>query len=112
MLKDIPESIINISEIISKIENFQLKRDVLLPAFDIPKEFIDPADQEDGGKRGENALIRHLTYEGARKRYTEITDTIKERLDFELETIAKTGYPGYFIVQDFTSLKPRRWEYR
>ncbi|MGC4020825.1 MAG: hypothetical protein QM734_02210 [Cyclobacteriaceae bacterium] len=27
-----------------------------------------------------------------------------ERLDFELETIKKTGYPGYFlIVQDFTS---------
>ena len=46
-----------------------------------------------------------MTYEGAKKRYAEITEEIKkERLDFELETIAKTGYPGYFlIVQDFTS---------
>ena len=61
-------------------------------------------DEKDGGKRGENAYLRHLTYEGAKKRYTEITDEIKERLDFELETIAKTGYPGYFlIVQDFTT---------
>ncbi len=36
------------------------------------------------------------------KKYEEITDDIKERLDFELDIIAKTGYPGYFlIVQDF-----------
>ncbi|MGE8381101.1 MAG: DNA polymerase III subunit alpha, partial [Sphingobacterium sp.] len=36
------------------------------------------------------------------KRYEEITDDIRERLDFELATIEKTGYPGYFlIVQDF-----------
>ena len=57
---------------------------------------------KDGGKRGENAYLRHLTYEGAKKKYGEITDEIAERLDFELEVIAKTGYPGYFlIVQDF-----------
>jgi DNA polymerase-3 subunit alpha len=43
-----------------------------------------------------------LTYEGAKKRYGEITDALRERLDFELATIVKTGYPGYFlIVQDF-----------
>ena len=57
---------------------------------------------KDGGKRGENAYLRHLTYEGAKRKYGEITDEIAERLDFELEVIAKTGYPGYFlIVQDF-----------
>ncbi|MGB0915433.1 MAG: DNA polymerase III subunit alpha, partial [Crocinitomicaceae bacterium] len=44
----------------------------------------------------------HLTYEGAKMRYGEITEEIKERLDFELATIERTGYPGYFlIVQDF-----------
>jgi DNA polymerase-3 subunit alpha len=76
----------------------------LLPKFDIPEQFIDSKDDEDGGKRGENAFLRHLTYEGAKKRYGEITDEIRERLDFELETIERTGYPGYFlIVQDFTS---------
>ena len=41
-------------------------------------------DEADGGKRGENAYLRHLTYEGAKKRYGEITPEIKERLDFEL----------------------------
>src|SRR5690606_5335621 len=33
-----------------------------------------------------------------------ITEEIRARLDFELDTIQKTGYPGYFlIVQDLTS---------
>jgi len=31
-----------------------------------------------------------------------LTSEIKERIDFELDVIANTGYPGYFlIVQDF-----------
>jgi len=73
-----------------------------LPKFDIPEEFQVTEDQLDGGKRGENKYLRHLTYVGAAKRYSEITPEIRERLDFELQTIEKTGYPGYFlIVQDF-----------
>ncbi|KGL58785.1 DNA polymerase III subunit alpha [Polaribacter sp. Hel1_85] len=99
---DIPEAIINIQEIVDKIEIFTLARDVLLPAFNIPDEFKDVKDNEDGGKRGENNFLKHLTFEGAKKRYGEITESIKERLDFELEVIEKTGYPGYFlIVEDF-----------
>ena len=99
---DIPEAIINTNEIVEKIEHYHLAMDVLLPAFDIPEQFLDDKDNEDGGKRGENNYLRHLTYEGAKERYEEITDEIRERLDFELSIIAKTGYPGYFlIVQDF-----------
>ncbi|MFY0687611.1 MAG: DNA polymerase III subunit alpha [Cyclobacteriaceae bacterium] len=101
---DLPEAIENIAEILDKIEEFKLERDVLLPAFDIPQEFMNPEDLVDGGKRGENAFLKHLTYEGAKKRYPELTPEIKERLDFELATIENTGYPGYFlIVQDFTT---------
>lgn len=99
---DLPEAIESIGEIISKCEQYGLARDVLLPAFDMPEEFQDLLDKEDGGKRGENNYLRHLTYVGAAKRYGEITDEIRERLDFELATIENTGYPGYFlIVQDF-----------
>ncbi|RLZ12630.1 DNA polymerase III subunit alpha [Faecalibacter macacae] len=102
LFQDVPDSIINIQEVVDKIEEYTLYRDVLLPKFDIPDEFQSPEDEIDGGKRGENAYLRHLTYEGAKKRYPEITDDIRERLDFELLTIEKTGYPGYFlIVQDF-----------
>ena len=104
LFKDLPDAIATTQEIIDKVEVYDLKREVLLPAFDIPKEFIHPEDKVDGGKRGENAFLRHLTYKGAEKRYGEITDEIRERLDFELMTIEKTGYPGYFlIVQDFTT---------
>lgn len=93
IFRDLPEAIETISEIIDKIEAYKLERKVLLPKFDIPKEFTS-----------EDEYLRHLTYEGARKNYGEITEEIRERLDFELETIKKTGYPGYFlIVQDFTS---------
>lgn len=103
LFADLPEAIACTQEIVDKVEPYKLQRDVLLPKFDIPEEFKDPQDDVDGGKRGENAYLRYLTYEGAKRRYPEITDEIRERLDFELATIEKTGYPGYFlIVQDFT----------
>jgi DNA polymerase-3 subunit alpha len=93
IFRDLPEAIDTVSEILDKIESYTLERNVLLPKFDIPKEFST-----------EDEYLRYLTYEGAKKKYTEITQPISDRLDFELETIKKTGYPGYFlIVQDFTS---------
>ncbi len=102
LFKDLPEAISNVQEVVDKIEPFELARDVLLPAFTIPDQFIVEADKEDGGKRGENAYLKHITYEGAKKRYGEITPSIQERLDFELSVIENTGYPGYFlIVEDF-----------
>ncbi len=99
---DLPEAISNISEIVDKIEIYNLAREVLLPKFEIPDEFVVPEDAVDGGVRGENAYLRHLTFEGAKRRYPEITEEVRERLDFELLTIQNSGYPGYFlIVQDF-----------
>jgi DNA polymerase-3 subunit alpha len=102
LFADLPEAIISIQEIIDKVEIYSLYRDVLLPKYDIPEEFIVAEDEVDGGVRGENAYLRHLTMVGAQKRYGEITPDIQERLDFELLTISNSGYPGYFlIVQDF-----------
>ena len=103
LFQDHPDAISNTQEVVEKIESFVLERDVLLPKFDFPEEFKDSMDEEDGGNRGENNYLKHLTFVGAHKRYGEtLTDEQKERIDFELEIIAKTGYPGYFlIVQDF-----------
>ncbi|MGB2397740.1 MAG: DNA polymerase III subunit alpha [Flavobacteriaceae bacterium] len=100
LFQDIPEAILNITALVDKIEPFALARDVLLPQFDIPEAYqvVDDSD----GKMGENNYLKHLTYEGAKDRYTQLTDVIRERIDFELDVIANTGYPGYFlIVQDF-----------
>ena len=102
LFKECPEAITHVEELIAKITPYELARDVLLPKFDIPQEYVDPLDAEDGGKRGENAYLRYITYEGAKVRYGEVTPEISERIDFELETIANSGYPGYFlIVEDF-----------
>jgi DNA polymerase III subunit alpha len=93
LFQDMPEAIETISEILNKVEAYELKRNVLLPKFEIPREF-----------QTEDDYLRHLTYEGAKRKYPNLTAEIKDRIDFELETIKKTGYPGYFlIVQDFTS---------
>jgi DNA polymerase III subunit alpha len=93
LFRDLPEAIETINEIVDKVEKYELKRNVLLPKFIFPSEF-----------ETEDDYLKHLTYLGAKKRYPELTAETKERLDFELETIKKTGYPGYFlIVQDFTS---------
>ncbi|HLT72239.1 MAG TPA: DNA polymerase III subunit alpha, partial [Cyclobacteriaceae bacterium] len=93
IFRDLPEAIETISEIVEKVEAYSLEREVLLPRFDIPPEF-----------NTEDEYLRHLTYKGAGQRYPEITEEIRNRLDFELDTIHKTGYPGYFlIVQDLTT---------
>ncbi|HEX8270012.1 MAG TPA: DNA polymerase III subunit alpha [Flavobacterium sp.] len=102
LFRDLPEAISNITEVVDKIEIYSLAREVLLPKFDIPAEFNVEEDLADSGKRGENKFLRHLTYEGAKRRYAEITQEIQDRIDFELLTIENSGYPGYFlIVQDF-----------
>ena len=67
LFKDIPESIYNISEIIDKIEPFELAREVLLPDFKIPKKFIQKNDFDN--QKGQNLYLRHLTLEGVKSKY-------------------------------------------
>ena len=95
---DLPHAIDNTNEIIDKIDLLNLKRDILLPAFPIPKEF----QVHDDNNLNQWEYLKHITYEGARQRYHEITEDIRERIDFELFTIKTMGFAGYFlIVSDF-----------
>ena len=95
LFRDIPESISNISQLVEKIEIFDLHREVLLPKFEIPKDFKSTNDDV------ENEYLRHLTIKGANSIYKEINQDLAERINFELEVIRNSGYPGYFlIVQD------------
>ena len=103
LFSELPEAIDNIEGLIAKIEPYSLKREVLLPAFDIPESFTENLTKEEK-KDGENVYLKHLTYKGAKLRYEEITQEIEDRIELELKTIAKSGYPGYFlIVQDFVA---------
>jgi len=91
LFRDVPEALENTMEIFGKIECYSLDRNPIMPDFPIPEGYGD-ADE----------YLRSLTYEGAKRRYPEITPEITERIEFELQTIKEMGYPGYFlIVQDF-----------
>ena len=88
---DLPEAIDNTNEIVSKIELLDLKRDILLPNFIVPSTF---ASQDE--------YLEHITWQGAKERYTEMTPEIEERIRFELFTVKTMGFAGYFlIVSDF-----------
>jgi DNA polymerase-3 subunit alpha len=91
LFKDIPQALSNTSEIVDKIEDYQIMRDILLPVFPLPEGF----DNEDD-------YLHHITWEGAKSFYDEITPEVKDRLDLELKIIKDMGFAGYFlIVQDF-----------
>ena len=88
---DLEEAIDNTGEIVDKVEVLDLKRDILLPHFVVPKNF-----------NTQDEYLEHITQEGARKRYDVMTAEIEERIAFELFTIRTMGFAGYFlIVSDF-----------
>ena len=59
-----------------------------LPTFPLPEGFAD--DRE---------YLRHLTFEGARKRWGDpLPDTVVERLAYELQVIGDMGFSSYFLI--------------
>ncbi len=91
IFSDIPEAIDNVAEVTGKIEKYKLDHDPIMPDFDLPEGYND-----------KNEYLRYLTYEGAGERWGTLNKEQSERIDFELQTIAKMGFPGYFlIVWDF-----------
>ncbi len=87
LFSDIPAVIANTNEIVSKIEQYELNSEPVMPDFPIPDGFTDAQE-----------YLRSLTLAGAARRYPEMDEIIRERIDFELETISKMGFPGYFLI--------------
>jgi DNA polymerase III subunit alpha len=91
LFSDIPQAIDNTNMVIDRIKTLDLKRDILLPNYEIPVNFTSQDD-----------YLHHITFTGAKERYKEITPEVEERLNFELHTIRTMGFAGYFlIVADF-----------
>ncbi|MCO6462282.1 MAG: DNA polymerase III subunit alpha [Saprospiraceae bacterium] len=91
LFHDVPQSIENTLEIVDKVEILDLHKNILLPHYTIPTSFNSQDD-----------YLRDMTYQGAIKRYKELTPEIKERIDFELGVIESMEFAGYFlIVADF-----------
>mgnify|MGYP001851682833 FL=1 len=85
----VPEAITSTAEIANKC-NVKITRQDLMPPF----------RPEDGSTPPE--YLRKLAYEGLEKRYGVITDEIRERAEYELGIIIKTGFAEYYlIVWDF-----------
>ncbi|NCB08969.1 MAG: DNA polymerase III subunit alpha, partial [Bacteroidia bacterium] len=128
LFADIPESLGNTTEIIEKVEFYELDEAPIMPVFPIPPEFGTeeefkikyPEDEllkEFGNEpfhrlggyekvlrvKMESEYLRHLTFAGAKKRYGDpLPEDVSSQLNFELETIKLMGYPGYFLItQDF-----------
>jgi DNA polymerase-3 subunit alpha len=89
---DISEALDNTLEIADKVEYYSIDNKPLMPDFPIPPEY-----------EGADEYLHCLTYKGAKVKYGEpFSEEVKERIDFELNTIRRMGFPGYFlIVQDF-----------
>ncbi len=83
----IPEALENTNEIADKVETYELNREVVLPDFPVPEEFKNQDD-----------YLRDLTYQGANAHYPELTEEIKDRLEYELSVIKDMGFAGYFLI--------------
>jgi len=123
LFPDHPEVLANTLEVAGKVEVYSIDRDHVLPKFKIEPSFLADLDHylekykdvidagrcdKKGRDRGADfcasvAYLCHLCYKGAHERYGEtLTDEQSERLDFELKTICRMGFPDYFlIVQDY-----------
>ncbi|MDR1022254.1 MAG: DNA polymerase III subunit alpha [Prevotellaceae bacterium] len=99
LFADIPEAIANTVEVADKVEFYDINSKAIMPKFPLPEGFESDGD-----------YLRHITYNGVAKgnvpgaagRYPQMAQEVKDRIDFELDTMINMGFPGYFlIVQDF-----------
>lgn len=66
-----------------------------LPRFELPAEFRTHGDDY---QSDQNDYVKYLVEEGLKKRYKEITPEIRERADYEMNTIFTMGFSGYFLI--------------
>lgn len=96
LFSHVPEAIDNSLQIAEKC-NIEIELGKIhLPFFAVPEKF------------NEAGYLRHLCYEGIKKRYgksyAEAEEKIKNRIDYELSVVENMGWPSYFlIVADFVN---------
>lgn len=77
----------NTMKIADQIEEFDFKFDRVQPKYlDLPKD------------KTAAELLREMVFAGAKEKYGEMTDELKERLEYELMVIDKKGYNDYFLI--------------
>ncbi len=123
----VPEALENTLEVANKVEFYSIDQSPIMPEFPIPEDFgtiqqyqkkyneqelIQEFGKENFDRLGgyqktlrikfEADYLEYLVKQGKEQRYGKKNiPEVDSRLQFELETIKKMGYPGYFlIVQD------------
>jgi DNA polymerase-3 subunit alpha len=94
LFKDIPEAIENTQRVVDSCHLELELGNVKLPRFETPNS------------KSAEEYLRELCYEGLEKKKDLIEDkkAAKERLEYELSVINKTGFASYFlIVHDFVN---------
>ncbi len=88
LFKEYPELITNTREVADRIEEYQLNSKPIMPKVPIPPEF-----------KSEDDYLDDLVWQGAHRRWGEkLPKETIDRVQFELETIHRMGFPGYFLI--------------
>jgi DNA polymerase-3 subunit alpha len=91
LFPECPDAYENTQLIADRIDLELKYNDFLLPVIETPPEYPTMGE-----------YLKALCYQGAEKKYPELTTEIKERIDFELDVIHRMGFDGYFlVVKDF-----------
>ena len=91
LFKEYPGALANTEKIAARCQvDFEFGK-LQLPFYPIPAPFAD-----------DEAYLRHLCEERLESHYPEVTQEVRERLEYELGIIHRMGYDSYFlIVWDF-----------
>ena len=95
-LKSPAEMAAALGEFPDALENTLRVADLCNVEFDFSKRYA-PKFSPPSGKSADDYL-RELVYAGARRRYGEITDELRERIDYELDVIRSKGFSSYFLI--------------
>ncbi len=86
LFKDTPEALDNCAKIVEKID---MKLEL--------GKWLFPEYKVESGLSADDELHK-LTYAGLERRRMELSDVVKERIEYELKVIRDKGYAPYFLV--------------
>ena len=87
VFSDIPEVMINTQLLADKVESYNITHDRVQPVFpDVPVGMTS------------ETLIKQQAFEGAKRKYAEVGESLVTRINYELSIIHEKGYDDYFLV--------------
>jgi DNA polymerase-3 subunit alpha len=87
LFPEVPEAYENTMAIADRIDLTLKYENFLLPSIETPPEYKDMGE-----------YLKALCLEGVKKKYGDLTQEIRDRLDYELDVVHRMGFDGYFLV--------------